>query len=270
MASHEAAADHDGLRDLGAERFLAELTGEAATLAEVVRSHDLATPITTCPGWTLEDLAGHVGRGHRWATSLIVSRAVGPTPIADAADPDRPTEPEPLASWLETCAADLAAAVKEAGPATAVWTWSADRSAGFWLRRMTHDLLVHRCDAQLAVGDRPDVAADLAADGVSDLLQTFATVAAYDQHPFKALRGEGQSLHLHATDGLGPVGEWLLWRRPDTVHWEHGHAKADAAVRGTARDLLLVLNRRLPLAESGCEVLGDRALVEHWLAHSAF
>jgi hypothetical protein len=72
------------------------------------------------------------------------------------------------------------------------------------------------------------------------------------------------------TQGLGAAGEWLLWRRPDTVHWEHGHAKADVAVRGNARDLLLLLNRRLPLADSGCEVLGDKGLFEQWLANSAF
>jgi hypothetical protein len=54
------------------------------------------------------------------------------------------------------------------------------------------------------------------------------------------------------------------------VVWEHGHGKADVAVRGTAADLLLMLYRRLPPAAPGIEILGDEGLLSHWLDHSAF
>jgi len=47
-----------------------------------------------------------------------------------------------LAGWLADGAAGLVAAVRAAGPGTPVWTWSTDRTVGFWLRRMAHDLLL--------------------------------------------------------------------------------------------------------------------------------
>ena len=57
----------------------------------------------------------------------------------------------------------------------------------------------------------------LAADGVSDLLSSIATLSATD-HPdpiFAGLRGNGETLQLHATDvGAGAVGQWLVRRTP--------------------------------------------------------
>ena len=54
--------------------------------------------------------------------------------------------------WLLAGARRLGDAVREAGAQTGVWTWADDRTAGFWLRRITHDTLVHCLDAELAVG----------------------------------------------------------------------------------------------------------------------
>ena len=44
----------------------------------------------------------------------------------------------------------------------------------------------------------------------------------------------------------------------------------DVTVRAPARELLLVLNRRLDPARQGVEITGDRALFTHWLEHSRF
>jgi hypothetical protein len=41
-------------------------------------------------------------------------------------------------------------------------------------------------------------------------------------------------------------------------------------VRAPARELLLVLNRRLDPTTEGVEITGDRALFTHWPAHSRF
>ena len=80
-----------------------------------------------------------------------------------------------------------------------------------------------------------------------------------------AMRGDGQTLHFHATDA---PGEWVARREPDRVVLERTHTKADVAVRGPAAELLLVLSRRRELdAASTLEVLGDRALLVHWIEH---
>lgn len=166
----------------------------------------------------------------------------------------------------------LADAVREAGPRTGVWSWAEDQSAGFWLRRITHDTLVHRLDAELAVGRAVAVTPDLAADSVSDLLDLFRVLPRIDDFPaLIGLRGEGQTLHFHATDpGLGAAGEWLARRTPSGLEWkhEHDHDQSDVLVRGPVVDLLLVLSRRAALSQSRLEVTGDARLLAHWLEHS--
>ncbi len=179
----------------------------------------------------------------------------------------------PRSAWLMAGARWLATAVRECGPDTVVWTWSAEQTAGFWLRKMVHDGLIHRFDAELAVGLNSPVAADLAADGVTDLLVSIATLSPPDSADpiFAKLCGRGQTLHLHASDpGLGPAGEWLVRRAPAGVTWEHRYDAADVTASGPARQLLLLLNRRIPLRTAGVDIVGNAKLFEHWLQHSAF
>jgi uncharacterized protein (TIGR03083 family) len=248
-------------------RYHDDLAVQSALLAAAVRDADPATPVPTCPEWTLTDLVVHIGRGLRWAATLVekgtfVSQAALPIEVQSGA-------PDALARWLTDSAALLGAAVRTAGAAAPVWSWSADRTAGFWLRRLLHDLLVHRVDAEIAVGRRTPVAPDLAADGISDWLGCVATLAAPDApDPVLAgLRGTGESLHLHATD---EPGEWMVRRVPDGVEWALAHGKADVAVRGSALDLLLVLTRRAAPGDLPVEVFGDRAVLTEWLAGSVF
>jgi uncharacterized protein (TIGR03083 family) len=243
------------------------LEAEAARLAEAVHDADPALPIPTCPEWRLAELTAHVGRGHRWAATIVERRAAGPVPVDEIEGLLQPEGASERSAWLRAGARRLVDAVREAGPETEVWTWAADRTAGFWLRRLAHDTLVHRFDAELALDRDVAVAPEVAAAGVSDLLTSFADLPAR----FEELRGDGETLHFHATDdGMAPAGEWLVRRTAGGVVWVHEHVKADVAVRGHAVDLLLVLWRRKALGDSPVEVLGDEALFAHWLAHSAF
>jgi hypothetical protein len=79
-----------------------------------------------------------------------------------------------------------------------VWTMTGMRPAGFWVRCRAYEAAVHLADAQLAAGRE----VDLAADGIDEWLGLIAA------GPAPELRGDGQSLHLHATDpGLSGTGE---------------------------------------------------------------
>src|SRR5215469_3181220 len=48
--------------------------------------------------------------------------------------------------------------------------------AGFWIRRMAHETLVHRADAQLAAGAAPEplIEAEVAADAIDEWLMLLA------------------------------------------------------------------------------------------------
>lgn len=241
------------------ERYYAELEAQTAALAEAVRGADPSTKVPTCPEWTVVDLVEHVGRGQRWAATMVETRTV--VPVRQTAV----QAPADAAGWLRAGARRLADAVREAGPGTAVWSWSPDRTAGFWLRKIAHDTLVHRWDADLTVGRDPEAAPELAADCVSDLLDAIAALSGDHEDPvFAGLRGTGESLHFHATD---TAGEWLVRRTPSAVEWEPGHGRAGVAVRGRAVDLALLLNRR---GRPAVEVIGDDLLLAHWLENGAF
>ena len=250
----------------GDDRLSAGLRACTAELAQIIAG-DLTRPVPTCPGWTFRQLATHVGRGHRWAAQIVATRATVPVPMREVADGKFPEDPAQHASWLNTSADQVIEAVAAAGR-DQVWTMTGMRPAGFWLRRRAHEVAVHLADAQLAAGRDVDLAPDLAADGVDEWL---GLIAAGRGELAPELRGDGQSLHFHATDpGLSGTGEWLVTRTSSGITVEHGHGKADVAVRGPATDLLLVLTRRIPPSAPSVEIFGESALLTHWLQHTPF
>jgi uncharacterized protein (TIGR03083 family) len=256
---------------LGLDRYFLELEAETARLAKLAHDADGQCPIPSCPGWTLDQLIGHVGGGHRWAAEIIRRRLLAPIPIQAV---DAPAEPDERSEWLLAGARMLADAVRAVGPEQRVWTWQKDRSAAFWLRRLLHDEVVHRIDAELALGIEGDLAADLAADGVSDLLETAATLSRPDigvSSAFAGLAGTGESLQFVATDAdLGGSREWSVTRGPAGVVWRYGHQPAQVTVRGSALQLVLLLNRRRSAETADVEITGDRELFAHWWSNSRF
>jgi len=250
----------------GDDRFSAGLRACTAELARIIDG-DLDRPVSTCPGWTFRQLATHLGRGHRWAAQIVATRATAPVPMREVADGKLPEDPLQHASWLNGGADQVIEAVAAAG-SDLVWTMTGMRPVSFWTRRRAHEAAVHLADAQLAAGRDVDLAPGLAADGVDEWL---GLIAAGTAGPARELRGDGQSLHFHATDrGLAGAGEWLITRTPSGITVRHGHGKADVAVRGPAAGLLLVLTRRLPPSAAGVEILGQQALLTHWLQHTPF
>ena len=250
----------------GDVRFSAWLRGCTADLAQIIDG-DLDRPVPSCPGWTFRQLATHLGRGHRWAAQIVATRATAPVPMREVADGKLPEDPAQHVTWLTTGADQVIEAVAAAG-SDLVWTMTGMRPASFWVRRRAHEAAVHLADAELAAGRDVDLAPGLAADGVDEWL---GLIAACPACPAGELRGDGQSLHFHATDpGLSGTGEWLVTRTPFGITVQRGHGKADVAVRGPAADLLLVLTRRLPPSAPGVEIFGEQALFTHWLQHTPF
>jgi uncharacterized protein (TIGR03083 family) len=257
---------------LAYDRYYGAIAQAAAEMADLVPGTDPATRVPTCPDWTFADLVAHVGRAHRWAITIVERRATEFVPFDQIDDLAVPEDLVGRAEWLRKGAWHLAHTIADVGPETPVWSWADAGHAGFWARRMAHETSIHSADAALTAGRTVSLPADLSADGISEGLGFIASHVVAERKPsLAALRGNGETLHFHSTDGwLGRDGEWFVNRNPDGVEWRHGHGKADVAVRGDAADLALLLTRRIPLDSPAIEVLGDRALMEHWLSNTAF
>lgn len=231
------------------DQYLEQLARDGRRMADLGRG-DLAVPVPTCPDWTLGDLLLHTGQVHRWQTEAA-REDHGEFP-GEGSHSRQPANGQSLPDWFQE-GVDLAVATMSTIDASATrWTWfPPDQTAGWYFRRITQETLVHRIDAELTASDVTGVDPVLAADGIAEMCEVFIPSA--DGQP---IGGGGQSLHLHATDA---DSEWLLTLHGDRVDVQRGHAKGDAAVRGTARDLLLLVWGREPL--DPIEVLGDGSVV---------
>ena len=247
------------------EMFYAEIGASTAVLVDLIRVTDPALPVPACPGWTLRNLATHVGRAHRWAAEITATRSAEFIPFRSVPDGKFPDDPLAQPAWLTGGAQRVIAAVRAAG-ADPVWAFGSPQPASFWARRMAHETALHRADAELAAGREPAFTPALAADAIDEWI-TFLSGPLYDRpDPRLQALPEGHSLHVHATDAeLAGTGEWLVRHGRSAIEVSRGHARADVALRGQAARLLLVLTRRVPPDDPAVQVLGDRAVLSRWL-----
>lgn len=234
------------------EPFIASIESEAAATAAAAR-RDLTAPVPTCEGWTVHDVLGHLGRVHRSVSEIVERRSLE---IPDVAIPKAPAG-EAVLEFFAEGAERLVRALRGLDPDARLYTWQGVDSGRFYLRRMAHELEIHRFDVEVAFGEPAPFDADMAVDGIDEVYEVLL--------PFSARRWErplpAGSLHLHRTDG---PGEWFVTGADGTVAMSHEHAKGDAAVRASASDLYrLVWNRG---TGPSVEVLGDAAIADAWAA----
>ncbi|WP_067132447.1 maleylpyruvate isomerase family mycothiol-dependent enzyme [Microtetraspora malaysiensis] len=249
--------------DRSHEEYCAAIEADAARLVALVAEADPAAPVPACPGWTIAKLAKHVGITQRWAEHLVRTRASGRAMSRDV-PMDRLREGDDPAAWLSAGAERLLATLRATPAGTPVWSWAGEQRAAFWSRRMLHELVVHLADAELALGREPEIDAATAIDGVDEFLGILP-YAEWIAERLATLRGDGETLHLHATDA---DGEWMITLGPEGFTWARGHGKGTVAVRGTASDLLLLMYGRLRPDGGRFEVFGDETLLARWLENT--
>lgn len=148
------------------EFFLARLEADSARIAEVART-GLTAPVPSCPGWTVRDVVDHVAHVYLHKVEAIRHNA-----RPDPWPPDL-SDREPLELYDEATAA-LLSELRQKGPDTPSWTWwPADQTTGFWFRRMAQEAAVHRVDVELAHNVVTPVDAELATDGIDEVLRLF-------------------------------------------------------------------------------------------------
>src|SRR5262249_15650437 len=200
------------------------------------------------------ELTRHCGVRYRWADHLVrekVQQELWYSQLGIVV-PD-----EGLPQWTSASADQMLATLRSADPDAPVWSLGADQHVRFWSRRMLFEPVIHRADAELALGRRPVIDTALALDGIDELLATLSHVGRVTEKLRTLGDRAGQTLHLHATDPGARTGEWMITLSGAGYRWEHGHGKGTVAVRAPAADLLLLVYGRISPADDACTVFGD-------------
>jgi len=220
-------------------RLLEAFSVEAELLGEVAHSASPDSPVPTAPGWTLNDLLQHVASRYRKTLGWLRE---GRRPEHWQRDP---LPGQPVSECYAAARAELSAELSAHAPtARAASWWPADPTYGFWFRRMLHETLVHRVDAENAAGiAESSIPDDLAADGVDEALTL------YYGHKLTAL---GISGTRAGTVGFHTSGHsWIARAGPgETEAWRCSAREADAAdaiVTGSPANVYLWLWGRVPV-----------------------
>jgi uncharacterized protein (TIGR03083 family) len=210
--------------------YLTHLRADVDAILGVLARAALTEPVSACPGWTLRDLVVHLGGIHRWATEIVRTREPQGEVQHDIAD---------LTTWFADGAAALIETLAAADPSSPCWSFTRDRSVAFWRRRQALETVVHRWDAERAVGEPGRLDPLLAADGVAEVvkLMTPRQIALERIPPLPA------TVLLHATD---TADDWVL-----------GDGRPSAGVEATAEMLLLLLWHRIDPGDPRVRTTGD-------------
>ncbi len=206
---------------LSHERYLEAIEKESAALLDAARGN-LDAPVPSCPEWSMSDLLGHLGEVHRFWNEMAGRALTNPR---DSEDHD-PPEGVDLIEWFGEGPGLLVSTLANADLEQPMWSWSPVKKVGFVPRRMAQETAVHRWDAQNAVGDPSDIDADLAADGIDELMYVWLPAQAALDEPPKT------SVHIHTTDA---DGEWLAVLEQGAGHYQgarEGRCRATGACFG--------------------------------------
>ncbi|MEV5972787.1 maleylpyruvate isomerase family mycothiol-dependent enzyme [Streptomyces sp. NPDC051921] len=236
------------------------------TFVTLVRGADPATPVPTCPGWTLADLVKHHGTTHRWTEHLVRTRATERVWSKDV-PLDLPEDPAAYADWLAASAEASLRTLRAAEPDAPMWSHGADPHVRFFPRRLLFEAVVHLVDAELALGREPGrIDPGTAADGIEEFLENlpyFSWVA----EPVAQLDRDGASLRLTATD---TGAAWTLTLGGGGFTWQRrAEGEATAAVEGTTADLLLLVYGRYGTDDPRFMLAGDRTVLDAWRSATA-
>ncbi|HEY0530477.1 MAG TPA: maleylpyruvate isomerase family mycothiol-dependent enzyme [Actinoplanes sp.] len=222
--------------------WLAALRADSPTLQKAVEQAGPDAAVPACEGWTVADLTEHLTGVLHWVRETV-ARGITSHPDAEPAPPRS-------AQWdaaLDGLRRELTGTIETLEALDAdfpAWNWAPQaKTAGFWQRRMAHEVSVHRWDAEAAAGRATPIETKLAADGISEVLDSW--LPAGKRKGPTDLHGVA---HLVASD----VGyEWFVrLRGPGVALLDTGtildsddhHPRAEAT--GTASDILLTLMGR--------------------------
>ncbi|MCP2248543.1 Mycothiol maleylpyruvate isomerase N-terminal domain-containing protein [Lentzea aerocolonigenes] len=233
-----------------AQRWTAVFIEQAEMFRKAVADADPTADVPTRPGWTVQDLVVHLARFLETSTAYLRT---------GSRNPMKPPAPRGGLSPLDYLDLQLA----EAGEVLAavsgnrpVWTFSpaAPDLAWVWHRRIAHETVLRRFDAQTVVRQVVATDTDLCVDGIDEVLTTIVAAK---------LDGDSPS-EVSGTAVVRPTDvpeSWLISLTAGEVPQTRAAApgeEGDAQVTGDAELVYFWLWNRMNLKE----MTGDQRLLD--------
>lgn len=153
---------------LSQQQCTSTIAAHSAALAELAEGN-LDGDVEFCPGWTVRDLVHHVTEVH-WFWATIVEERITERP-AELQHPDRAPGDQTVGAF-RTGAERLVRVLSDADPKEHVWTWAPhQQDAALVIRHQVQEIVVHHWDAAHAAGQSIEVAPEIGADCVDEMLQ---------------------------------------------------------------------------------------------------
>jgi uncharacterized protein (TIGR03083 family) len=164
--------------ELSREQYLNHLNADYRLLASAIPEAPVDVP--SCPGWTTKDLAKHMA--HVYLGQAYVVETGSQAENKEHLAPYPRTE-----DFMEFMSWGFAAITKALDinrPERPTWSWHySDHSVDFWFRRMAHETVIHRIDAEQAVGTVSKIDEALALDGVDEVLDFLPLMGSWPEVP---------------------------------------------------------------------------------------
>jgi len=164
--------------ELSREQYLSHLNADYLLLAAAIPATPVEVP--SCPGWSTNDLAKHMA--HVYLGQAFVVETGNQAANKEHLAPYPRTE-----NYLEFMSWGFEAITKALDinrPERPTWSWHySDRSVDFWFRRMAHETVIHRIDAEQAVGAVTSIDEALALDGVDEVLDFLPLLGSWPEAP---------------------------------------------------------------------------------------
>ena len=234
--------------------YLTPLRADYQRLASVSEAA-LESKVPTCPEWTVNDLVDHVAHVYLHKVECMRHNAA-PDPW-----PAPGLDQGPRLDLLHRAYRELSDefAARDAGSEAHTW-YEPDQTVGFWMRRMAHETVIHRIDAELGAGvPSQPVPDDLALDGIDEVLDLFLA--------WPSTRWTEEFEQVLEPKQPGSVGilagdkRWLVsWQPSGLVSAALGDGASDAEVSGSPEAVLRWLWRRS--GTDAITVAGDERKVD--------
>jgi uncharacterized protein (TIGR03083 family) len=236
--------------ELSREQYLIHLNADYQLLAAAIP--DAPVDVPSCPGWTTKDLAKHMA--HVYLGQAFVVKTGSQAENKEHLAPYPRTE-----DYLEFMGWGFEAITKALDinrPERPTWSWHhSDFSVDFWFRRMAHETVIHRIDAELAIGAVTPIDEALALDGVDEVLDFLPLTGSWPEVPNIDF---GIVSIVATTKNGSKVWDLKFTNEAATVSAvAESHADARLVISGDAEAMDLYLWGRIDSSDPRISIIGE-------------